>query len=221
MRSAAYRRDVTNRALTAVMLAWAIGTGNGAAMAEPASTGEPRSYHQVRDFLQQHSRVIELTAADGSRVAICPEYQGRIMTSSFADVQGPSLGWVNFEFIRAGQQVPAFNNYGGEDRFWLAPEGGQFGLFFSLGLTQVVQNWLTPPEINTGSFHVESSDEQSCRLTRRVRVANAAEASFDVAVEHGSCACCRRMNFDNSSAIRRREQPDSAARTQAVPLRRL
>jgi len=144
---------------------------------------KPKTYAQDRDFLGHHTRVIELKGEDGSQVAVCPEYQGRIMTSSFGYLNGPSLGWVNYDFITAGKHVPAFNNCGGEDRFWLGPEGGQFGLFFSLGLNQVVQNWLTPPDLNTGAFRVEASDASSCRLTRRVRVTNAAEATFDLDVE--------------------------------------
>jgi hypothetical protein len=150
--------------------------------AQNVATGSaPTTYAQVRDFLSRHTRVIELQGDSGARVAICPEYQGRIMTSAFGG-DGPSLGWVNFDFITAGENVPAFNNYGGEDRFWLGPEGGQFGLFFSLGLNQVVQNWLTPPDLNTGGFSVESSATASCRLSRRIRVTSAAEATFDLDV---------------------------------------
>ena len=137
------------------------------------------------------------------------------MTSSFANLQGPSLGWVNFEFILRRPTGAGVQQLRRRRPLLARPQGGQFGLFFSLGLTQVVQNWLTPPEINTGSFHVESSDEQSCRLTRRVRVANAAEASFDVAVER--VVCCRPMNFGNSSAIKRRKQPDSWAQSSRPP----
>ena len=91
-------------------------------------------------------------------VTVCPDYQGRIMTSTCAGPNGASLGWVNYDFITAGKHSPAFNNFGGEDRFWLGPEGGQFGLFFQMEMKQIVQNWYTPPELNTGTFRVESQD---------------------------------------------------------------
>ena len=89
-----------------------------------AMGADPNSYGAVRDFLVSKTKVVELTGEQGQRVAICPEYQGRVMTSTTADVQGRSLGWVNTAFIESGDKDPHFNNYGGEDRLWLAPEGG-------------------------------------------------------------------------------------------------
>ena len=50
-----------------------------------ATAAEPEKrmkYSQARDFLVKHTKVIEMTNEDGGRVAICPEYQGRIMTST-------------------------------------------------------------------------------------------------------------------------------------------
>ena len=40
-----------------------------------------------------------------------------------------------------------FNNYGGEERFWLGPEGGQFSLWFAPGAKQDLDHWLTPPAL--------------------------------------------------------------------------
>ncbi len=142
-----------------------------------------KSYAQVRDFLKKHTPVIELTGEANQRVAICPDYQGRIMTSSFAGDRGASLGWINYDFITAGKHDPAFNNYGGEDRFWLGPEGGQYALWFKLEEKQVVKNWFTPSALNTGAFRVISHNATSCRLARRVRVTNASEYTFDLEVE--------------------------------------
>jgi hypothetical protein len=142
----------------------------------------PQTYAEAKDFLTRHTRVIELKGEGDALIAVCPDFQGRIMTSTCAGPQGASQGWVNYDFITAGKHSPAFNNYGGEDRFWLGPEGGQFGLFFQLAMKQVVQNWYTPAELNTGAFRVESQDAGSCRLTRHVRVTNASAASFDLDV---------------------------------------
>jgi hypothetical protein len=141
-----------------------------------------KTYAQAIEFLSRHTKVIELKGEGDTRVAICPEYQGRIMTSSCAGPAAPSLGWINYDFIQEGKLSPVFNNYGGEDRFWLGPEGGQFGLWFQSGLNQTVDHWFTPPALNTGAFQVDAADAKTCRLSRRIRVTNVAEYTFDVDV---------------------------------------
>ncbi|HEY4761774.1 MAG TPA: DUF6786 family protein, partial [Thermoguttaceae bacterium] len=84
------------------------------------------SYGEVRDFLAKHTKLIELSNPDGARVAVAPEYQGRVMTSSCDGLDGVSFGFVNRDFIAAGKLNKQFNNYGGEERLWISPEGGQF-----------------------------------------------------------------------------------------------
>ena len=65
----------------------------------------------------------------GGRIAVSGKYQARVMTSA-VEPHGASLGFVNRSFIDAGKTGTAFDNYGGEDRFWLGPEGGQYALYF-------------------------------------------------------------------------------------------
>ncbi len=62
------------------------------------------------------------------------------MTSA-VEGAGASLGFVNRAFIKSGKTATPFNNYGGEDRFWLGPEGGQFGLYFPPGKAFEFGNW--------------------------------------------------------------------------------
>jgi hypothetical protein len=88
------------------------------------------SYAKVRDFLTKHTELIELIGPDGARVAVAPRYQGRVMTSSCNGPDGMSFGFVNRDFISAGIPNEHFNNYGGEERMWISPEGGQFSLWF-------------------------------------------------------------------------------------------
>src|SRR5437868_11978131 len=75
-------------------------------------------------FLKQHVNVVVLRRGD-AQVAVIPGYQCRVMTSSAAGDAGASYGWVNRELIGSGKVEPHINVYGGEDRFWLGPEGGQ------------------------------------------------------------------------------------------------
>ena len=69
-------------------------------------------------FLKKHTTVVVLKdAATGARVAVCPDLQGRVMTSTSGGDAGPSFGWINRELLASGRKDPHFNAYGGEDRF--------------------------------------------------------------------------------------------------------
>ena len=85
-------------------------------------------------FLRQHTEVVLLADSSGSaQVAVGPAFQGRVMTSTTGGRDAPSFGWIGRPAIAAGQRQPHMNVFGGEDRFWLGPEGGQYGLFFKPG----------------------------------------------------------------------------------------
>jgi hypothetical protein len=104
------------------------------------------------------------------------------MTSA-VDAHGASLGFVHRKFIEAGKTGTAFDNYGGEDRFWLGPEGGQYGLYFAPGSPFAIGSWQTPHEMQEGSWDVPSRDATHVTFTRKMHVANWSGAEFDVAVE--------------------------------------
>lgn len=171
-----WAQDVTRWVVGAVALA-SLGMGQ-------LTAAELTNYGAVRDFLVAHTKVVELTGEAGERVAICPEYQGRVMTSTTADVQGRSLGWVNTAFIEKKAQDPHFNNYGGEDRLWLGPEGGPYSLWFAPGAKQDLANWITPAALNDGAFKIVSNqDEPYYRLNRSMKFQNAAKTQFDLEVD--------------------------------------
>jgi hypothetical protein len=156
------------------------------AMAGPAegqtTKGTCMSYREARDFLACHTQLLELTNDRGARVAVCPEWQGRVMTSTCAGLDGPSFGFINREFIERGQLNPQFNNYGAEDRMWLSPEGGPFSLWFKPGERQTLDNWHTPPALNEGPFVLTSKwGEPYYRLARRMQFQNASATAFDLA----------------------------------------
>ena len=83
--------------------------------------GSFMSYGEARDFLAKHARLVELRGDAGARVAVVPEWQGRVMTSTCGGSAGPNFGFVNREFIEAGKPDSRFNNFGGEERMWLCP----------------------------------------------------------------------------------------------------
>ena len=85
-------------------------------------------------FLKKHVDVIILgQGKDSPQVAVVPAYQGRVMTSTVGAAGSPSHGWINYDLIASGKTGLHINAFGGEDRFWLGPEGGQFSSFFQKG----------------------------------------------------------------------------------------
>ena len=75
--------------------------------------GKTMSYGEAREFLAKHTELVELTNDDGARVAVCPEWQGRVMTSTCGGMEGLSFGFVNDEFITAGKAQPALQQLRG------------------------------------------------------------------------------------------------------------
>ncbi|MBI5771505.1 MAG: hypothetical protein HZA93_27275 [Verrucomicrobia bacterium] len=124
-------------------------------------------------FLRKHTTVIVLSDAGGqAQVAVVPAWQGRIMTSTAGGAGGTSYGWVNRELIAAGKFVPHINVFGGEDRFWLGPEGGQFSIFFAQGAKFDLEHWFTPAAIDTESFEIVSQTTESAAFRRAITLVN-------------------------------------------------
>ena len=140
-------------------------------------------YSQDRDFLGKHARLIELSNAEGARVLVSPSYQARVMTSSFDGEAGKSFGWLNRPFIAADKEDPKFNNYGGEDRFWIGPEAGQFGLWFKPGDQFNLNDFKTPPGFNSGAFAVDSVSPTFTALRKDFSLSNYSGSAFDCHVE--------------------------------------
>ena len=125
-----------------------------ASVAPPAPAAAPSTApHRFEDdvaFLTERGAGVKvLQAPSGGRIAVSGKYQARIMTSA-VEAQGSSLGFVNRGFIEAGKTGTAFDNYGGEDRFWLGPEGGQYALYFPAGKPFAFENWQTPSAFQAG-----------------------------------------------------------------------
>jgi hypothetical protein len=145
--------------------------------------GGPMFAEDVR-FLEKYTKVIVLKAADEqARIAVCPEYQGRIMTSTAGGEDGLSFGWINREFITAGQINLKMSAYGGEDRFWLGPEGGQFSIFFKKGDPFDFDHWATPPPINAEPYEAVSLETDRVFFRHRMALTNYSDAVFDLNLE--------------------------------------
>ena len=134
-------------------------------------------------FLKKHTDVVELAGEGEDRLAVAPGFQGRVMTSTLAGGRGAAFGWLNEEFIASGRQDEHFNNYGGEDRFWLGPEGGQFCLWFKKGDEFDTDCWRTPAGFGCGAFQLTGQARSSVAMTRQFEVTNYSGTTFRCAVE--------------------------------------
>ena len=135
-------------------------------------------------FLKTRTKVVVLSGADGlGQVAVNPDLQGRVMTSTAAGPDGLSFGWINRELLASGVNNPHINAFGGEDRFWLGPEGGQFSIFFKKGDPFDLDHWWTPPAVNEGSFDMAEQASDRIRFHKTMRLVNYSGTEFDVAVD--------------------------------------
>jgi hypothetical protein len=167
-----------------LILAAALLAGGAVALAAETK-GKPMSYGEARDFLAKHTELVELTNGAGARVAICPAWQGRVMTSTCGDMGGPSFGFIHEEYIKADKHDLHFNNYGAEERLWLSPEGGQFSLWFAPGKQQNLDNWFTPPAFNEGAWKVVSAPTEPLRMATTMKLRNTSGTQFHLDVSRG------------------------------------
>jgi hypothetical protein len=133
------------------------------------------------EFLQKYLKPIELVN-DKSRLIVMPQYQGRVMTSSSNGLKGYSYGWVNHDLIASGKVLEHFNPYGGEERLWLGPEGGQFSIFFPKDSSFTNQGWFVPKAFDTEPFDVQSKDSVSVTLVKDCEVKNQSGTAFNIKV---------------------------------------
>lgn len=135
-------------------------------------------------FAERGIETLELTSEDGaSRVLVIPAYQGRVMTSSAAGDTGDSYGWINYKFIEKGELNPQFNPVGGEERFWIGPEGGPNSFYFKKGDEQVYANWKVPTAIDTDTYDIRSQSGSSVCFTREFALRSASDRVFRIGVE--------------------------------------
>lgn len=135
-------------------------------------------------FLKKHKKVVVLQGDnDACQVAIVPDYQGRVMTSTANGADGMSYGWINYDLISSGKTVEHINVFGGEDRFWMGPEGGQYSIFFKNGKDFTFENWFTPAAIDTEPFELVRQDQTSASFLKKMKLPNYSGYLFDVEVK--------------------------------------
>lgn len=152
---------------------------------ESSAEAAPSAYKQGTfgydsAFLQQYDSIISL-AVDGEpgRVAVSPKYQGKVFTSTAEGNEGKSFGWINYKAFTAPVDAH-MNAYGGENRFWLGPEGNRFSLYFGKNKEMVFDNWKTPAAFDTESWTVVENKPASVTMRKDMVLQNYAGTELRV-----------------------------------------
>jgi hypothetical protein len=131
----------------------------------------PRNFKTDREFLSRHRDILQLQTGE-AKILICPSLQGRVFTSAAEGDDGFSFGWINYDLISSGKLLKHCNNWGGEDRFWLGPEGGQFSIFFPPGAKYDLSDWQTPAPIDSESWDLVENDGRRAVLNKSMELLN-------------------------------------------------
>jgi hypothetical protein len=125
------------------------------------------------NYLSEKDSVIVLTGnGNQSQVIVSPKYQAKVFTSSAEGLSGKSLGFVNYKALDSNVIDEHMNGYGGENRFWIGPEGGKYSVYFQPEAEQVYDNWHTPKPIDTETWKIVAAGAQSVSLEKEMEVTN-------------------------------------------------
>jgi hypothetical protein len=135
-------------------------------------------------FLKKHHKDLVLLKdpSGGAQLIVLPAYQGRVMTSTSDGGKGISFGWINYDLIAEGKFSEQFTALGGEERFWLGPEGGQFSLYFKKGADFTFKNWNVPKAIDSEPFNLISATDSEAKFEKEMRLENYSGTVFDLKV---------------------------------------
>ncbi len=153
-------------------------------------------YGYDASFLREHSnQVVELSNEDHSaKILLSAEYQGRVMTSTAKGDSGVSFGWINYKLLGSEKKIKQFNPVGGEERFWLGPEGGQYALYFKKGDPFDLNHWQVPAILDTLPFEVSQASPTQALFTAKASLTNYSGTPFSIGIE-------RRVNLLDKETI--------------------
>lgn len=142
-----------------------------------------KTYVEDVAFLREHTDAVVLGEPGGPSVVVVPQFQGRVMTSTDGEEGGVGYGWIHYDLIQSGELAKHINAFGGEDRFWMGPEGGQFSIFFPAGSDFDFADWQTPAFIDSEPYRVVRQTDTEVMCAHEARVSNYSGTVFDLGIE--------------------------------------
>ncbi len=143
---------------------------------------EKGTYGYDAAFIKEHAKNIIELENENAKVLLCADYQGRVFTSTAAGDSGTSFGWINYELLGDSTKKTQFNPVGGEERFWLGPEGGQYSVYFKKGDPFDFTHWQVPALIDTVTYKVDHSDKTSATFSVSSSLTNYTGTTFNLAI---------------------------------------
>jgi len=105
------------------------------------------------------------------------------MTSSAGGDGGTSYGFIKYDQVEMGFSHPQINVFGGEDRLWFGPEGGQFSVFFEGGEAFDFANWNVPPVMDTVAFNIVDQTETQVKFHYDATLTNFSGTTFTISIQ--------------------------------------
>ena len=151
----------------------------------PKNETMSNSFGTDLEFLKKYQKPLVLTAPDddSAQVAVVGALQGRVMTSTANGTSGNSYGWLNYKLLESGKFTPHMSAFGGEDRFWIGPEGGQFSVYFQQGKQFVFDDWQVPAVIDSEPFETVSSEKSKAAFRKTASLTNYSGTKFDIVID--------------------------------------
>jgi len=166
---------------------------------EPAKEPAKGSFAYDAAFLKKNTRsVLELQDdAGSSKILLSADYQGRVMTSTASGNSGSSFGWINYNLIASKQKKEHINPVGGEERFWLGPEGGQYSIYFTKGDSFNFAHWFVPAVLDTTMYDIVHSDKSQATFSKNATLTNYSGTVFTIGIT-------RKISLLNKSQLEER-----------------
>lgn len=139
------------------------------------------TYGYDADFLKNHTKnTIELENGD-AKILLNADYEGRVFTSTASGDSGTSFGWINYKLFDSAK-LKQFNPVGGEERFWLGPEGGQYSIYFAKNDSFNFAHWQVPALEDTITYKINESDKTFATFSLATSVTNYSGATFNLSI---------------------------------------
>lgn len=159
-------------------------TGNKKTSENMGNDFEKGTFGYDVNYLSEKDDLIILKSDDKkAQVILSAKYQAKVFTSTANGLQGNSHGFVNYNFFDSGVVDEHMNGFGGENRFWLGPEGGQYSIYFAPETEQVYDNWHTPKAIDIEAWNVKSATDKEATFTKDMILNNYKGNSLDLSAE--------------------------------------
>lgn len=149
------------------------------------TTYEQGTFGYDVDYLtEKDSDLIVLKSDDEQgQLILSAKFQAKVFTSTANGLEGNSHGFVNYRFFDAGVVDEHMNGFGGENRFWLGPEGGQYSIYFAPESEQVYDNWHTPKAIDIEPWEISEVTQKKASFSKEMNLPNFLGNSLQLEVQ--------------------------------------